>query len=88
MNVTDPFGVTNHYTTDSTSGQVTICQLSVGTYTVTEDPTGPATGGCSAAAYQTFVNGVAQPNAGTATFTQSTTDPATVLFVNRLICAG
>jgi hypothetical protein len=87
MNVTDPFGVTNHFTTDST-GQVTVCQLSVGTYTVTEDPTGNAPPGCVASPFQTFLNGVGQPAAGTVTFTWNTTDPVTVLFVNRLGCAG
>ncbi len=88
MNVTDPFGVTNHYTTDSISGQVVLGQLVVGTYTVTEDQSGPAPPGCGASAYQTFLNGVEQPTPGTVTFTWSTTDPVTIVFVNRVSCAG
>jgi hypothetical protein len=88
MSVTDPFGVTNHYTTDSTAGQVTVCQLSLGSYVVTEDPTGQAPPSCGASPYQTFLNGVLQPSAGTLSFTWSTTNPATVLFVNRVGCAG
>jgi hypothetical protein len=88
MNVTDPLGVTNHYTTDAVAGQVTVCQLSSGTYTVTEDGTGPAPPSCNASAYQTFLNGVLQPTAGTTTFTSNSTSPVTVLFVNRLGCIG
>jgi hypothetical protein len=88
MNVTDPFGVTNRYTTDSTAGQVTICQLSLGTYTVFEDVTGTAPPGCGASPFETFLNGVLQPAAGTATFTSNSTNPVTVLFVNMLGCVG
>jgi hypothetical protein len=88
MNVTDPSGVTTHYVTDSLAGQVTVCQLPVGTYTVKEDPTGPGPPFCTASPYQTFLNGVAQPSAGTATFSATTPDPITILFVNRLGCAG
>ncbi|HWZ30966.1 MAG TPA: hypothetical protein VNX18_06520 [Bryobacteraceae bacterium] len=90
MNVTDPFGVTNHFTTDST-GQVTVCQLSSGTYTVVEDPTGATPlSSCvlTAFPYQTFVNGVAQSMPGTAAFTWNSTNPVTVLFVNSLGCIG
>lgn len=88
MNVTDPLGITNHYITDSTAGQVTVCQLNLGTYTVTEDATGNAPPGCSAFPIQTFVNGVGQSAAGTATFTSTTTDQVTVLFVNQVGCSG
>jgi hypothetical protein len=88
MSVTDPFGVTNHFITDSTAGQVTVCQLNGGTYTVTEDSTGNTPPLCFASPFQTFVNGVGQPAAGTATFTTTTTDPVTVLMVNRLACLG
>lgn len=88
MNVTDPFGVTNHYVTDSISGQVTVCQLSLGTYTVTEDPTGPAPPTCGASPFQTFLNGVLQPSVGTVTFPWNSTNPVNVLFVNFLGCAG
>jgi hypothetical protein len=87
MNVTDPFGVTNHYTTDATSGQVTVCQLTIGSYVVTEDSTGATPPSCGASPYQTFINGVAQPAAGTALFTSTTADAITVLFVNSLGCA-
>jgi hypothetical protein len=90
MNVTDPFGVTNHYTTDSTAGQVTACLLTAGTYTVFEDQTGtvPNPSICSASPYQTFLNGVPQPVAGTVTFSSDATQPQTVLFVNLLGCVG
>ncbi len=88
ISVTDPFGVTNHYTTDAISGQVTLGQLVAGTYTVTEDSSGPAPQSCGASPYQTFLNGVEQPTAGRVTFTWSTTDPVTIVFVNRLSCAG
>jgi hypothetical protein len=89
MSVTDQFGVTNHYTTDATAGQVQICQLPVGPYTVTEDSSGPvSSAGCFASPYQTFLNGVEQPSPGTASFTSTTTDPVTVLFVNRVSCVG
>ncbi len=90
MNVTDPLGVTNHYVTDSTAGQVQICQLSVGTYTVTEDASGAAPPFCGASWHQTFLNGVDQgaSTPGTVTFTWSTTDPVTVLFVNQVSCVG
>jgi hypothetical protein len=88
MNVTDPSGVTTHYITDSTAGQTTVCQLNVGNYTVTEDPTGNAPPACAASPFQTFVNGVQQFTPGTAIFTWNSTDPVTVLFVNRLGCAG
>jgi hypothetical protein len=88
MNVTDPFGVKTHYVTDAQSGQVSLCQLPVGTYTVAEDPSGPAPPFCGASPYQTFLNGVAQPTPGTTTFTVTSTDPVTVRFVNFLGCAG
>ena len=67
--VTDPFGVTNNFTTDSTSGQVTACQLEGGTYTVAEELTirqpVPQPSSCSAFPLQTFLNGVLQPGTGT-----------------------
>jgi hypothetical protein len=88
MNVTDPLGVTNHYTTDSIAGQVSICQLSSGAYTVTEDPSAPAPPGCFGVPYQTFVNGALQPVSGTSTFTWNSASPVTVLFVNSLACVG
>jgi len=88
MNVTDPFGVTNHYITDATAGQVTVCQLSVGTYTVYEDSTGTAPPNCAAFPFQTFLNGSLQSGSGTTTFTWNSTNPVTVLFVNMLGCQG
>lgn len=88
MNVTDPFGVTTHNIMDAQSGQVSLCQLPVGTYTVAEDPKGSAPPFCGASPYQTFLNNVAEPTPGTTTFTVTSTDPVTVRFVNFLGCAG
>ena len=94
ISVTDPLGVTNHYTTDATSGQVTTCQLPSGTYTVTEDSTGPtpppATGTfcTNLGPSQTTMNGIFQTPAVTATFTQTSTAPVTVVFVNSIQCRG
>jgi len=92
MHVTDPFGVTNNFTTDSTSGQVTACQLEGGTYTVAEELTirqpVPQPSSCSAFPLQTFLNGVLQPGTGTTTFTWNSTDPVTVLFINQVGCSG
>ena len=88
MNVTDPTGVTNTYMTDATNGQVQICQLVAGTYTVTESATGVTPSACSATQYQAFLNGVSQPFTVKFTWdaTQSTT--TNVVFVNSLGCAG
>lgn len=86
ISVLDPLGVTNSYTTDTTSGQVTTCQLPLGTYTVTEDATGP-TGACFLIGpNQTTVNGIVQPTAGTATFAATSTSPVTVVFLNAIAC--
>jgi hypothetical protein len=94
MSVTDPSGVTNHFTTDAAAGQVTACQLSGGTYTVAEDSSGPVptatgcpAGGTFALPYQVFLNGVLQP-LGSITFTWNSAQPVTVVFVNQLLCAG
>jgi hypothetical protein len=40
ISVTDPLGVTNNYTTNSTDGTLSVCGLVAGMYTVTEDPQG------------------------------------------------
>jgi hypothetical protein len=94
MSVTDPSGVTNHFTTDAVAGQVTACQFSGGTYTVFEDSSGPvptgfgySAGGTFAIPYQVFLNGVQQP-LGSVTFTWNSAQPVTVVFVNQLVCAG
>jgi hypothetical protein len=71
MNVTDQFGATTHYVTDAQSGQVSVPQLPVGTYTVREDPSGPVPPGCVSPLFnpfQAFLNGVAQ-TPGPVTFT-------------------
>ena len=90
VHITDPLGVTNTYTTDSVSGSVVLNQLPGGTYTVTEDPAGgPAPSGCglhNPSPYQTLLNSVLQPTAGTTTFTWTTTSPVNVTFVNRIDC--
>lgn len=92
MNVTDPAGVTNTYMTDAISGQVLICQLSAGKYTVTESLTGVTPPGCSASGYQAFLNDILQPfnYPLTVTFTWDSTQSTTmtVRFVNSLGCAG
>lgn len=80
--------VHNHYTTDTT-GQITACQLTVGTYTVTEDTSGPSTQGGSCffnSPYQSMLNGVLQPAPGTVTFTSNSTAPVNVTFVNLFDC--
>ncbi len=84
--VTDPQGVTNTYTADST-GQFTVCQLGAGTYSVTEDidqnePTPP---GCFLTGRQATLNG--QLSSIPVTFTWSAGQSnMTVLFVNSLSC--
>jgi hypothetical protein len=92
ITVTDALGVANHYTTDSSTGSVTACQLSAGSYTVTQDSFDPATqtppvlGTCIyVSPYQTILNGVVQATAGTTTFSEST-QPANVTFVNKISC--
>jgi len=94
--VTDPAGVTNQHVTDNT-GQITICQLVAGAYSVTEDLTDPnqpapftppLPSNCvpQAAAY---LNGVPSSTIPV-TFTWNTSQPSptVVLFVNSLQCRG
>jgi len=86
ITVQDSLGVSNHYTTDS-SGQITLSQLPVGTYTITEDATGPTGDFCGFnGPFQTTLNGVAQPTPGTVTFSWSANDPVTITFVNSIGC--
>ncbi len=92
ITVTDALGVSNHYTTDSSTGHVMACQLSAGTYTVTADSFDPSTntppilGTCVyVSPYQTILNGVVQATPGTATFSEST-QSANVTFVNEVVC--
>lgn len=88
ITVTDGLGVTNRYTTDSTAGQITVCQLPAGSYTVVEDATGPVAPNCFVdGPLQTTVNGGIQPTAGTATFSWSSTQPVNVTFTNRIFCS-
>jgi hypothetical protein len=93
MSLTNSSGVVTQFTTDG-SGQVTTCQLPVGTYTVTEARSGPVpvATGCTADStipvpFQVFLNGASQP-LGSVTFTGISAQPTTVLFVNELVCAG
>jgi hypothetical protein len=93
MSLTNPSGAVTQFTTDG-SGQVTACQLPVGTYTVTEARSGPVptATGCTADStiaipYQIFLNGASQP-LGSVTFTGNSAQPMTVLFVNELVCEG
>jgi hypothetical protein len=89
MTVTEPSGVSNHYTTDTIAGQISVCQLSPGTYTVTEDSTAPLPPSVSTSAPSAFfLNGVSQlTNTLSVTFTWDPTQPSTmnVLFVNMLV---
>jgi len=92
MTVTDALGITNHYTTDSSTGQVMACQLSAGTYSVTPDSfdaiaqTPPIPAWCgSASPYQSALDGIVQPNSGTVTFSGST-QQVNVAFITQLAC--
>jgi hypothetical protein len=91
--VTDPLPVTNQHTT-GTNGQVTVCQLVTGTYTVVEDltdvnqpdPFNPnRLGGCSVVA-NASVNNANPVQSMSVTFTWNSTQPVTVSFVNALQC--
>ncbi len=97
--VTDPAGVTNQLTTDA-SGQISACQLVTGTYSVTEDladPTqpvlfpgpygAPPLYACPDTGADAYLNGTANPFIPV-TFTWTTTQPVTVLFVNYNLCIG
>ena len=73
--VTDPLGGTNNYSTDST-GQVQVCSLTPGTYTVTEDTQGMIVEGL-------FVNGISLSPNVSYTFNWAAGDMnPTVLFQN------
>jgi hypothetical protein len=91
MTVTDASGVSNAYTTDSTAGQVTVCQLAPGAYTVTEDSRAPLPPPFAVTfPSMFFLNGVSQPTSSLSiTFTWDSTQPSTmtVLFVNQLVMA-
>jgi hypothetical protein len=90
MTVTDGSGVSNYFTTDSTAGQVTVCQLPPGTYTVTEDSRAPLPPPFAVSFPNSFfLNGVSQPMTSpspSVVFSWDATQPATmtVLFVNLL----
>ena len=92
ITVTDALGISNHYTTDSSTGNVMACQLSAGTYTVTADSFDPTTNtppilsNCaSASPYQSVLNGVVQTAPETVTFSGST-QPVNVTFVTKVDC--
>jgi hypothetical protein len=93
--VTDPAGVTNHFTTDST-GQVMVCQLVAGTYSVTEDLTDvnqpppftpPLPFGCFVSATATL-NGAPSPIPVTFTWNAAQPSTMTVSLANALLCQG
>ncbi len=87
ITITDALGVTNQYTTDSSAGQVSLCQLPVGTYTVTENPTGPVTNSCYLdGPLQTTLNSVVQPGQSTVTFNWTSNAPVNVTFVTAIFC--
>jgi hypothetical protein len=87
ITITDALGVTNQYTTDSSSGQVNLCQLPVGTYTITENPIGPVTNSCYFdGALQTTLNGVVQSTLGTVSFNWNSNAPVNVTFVTAIFC--
>jgi hypothetical protein len=84
-------------TTGVNGSTATVCQLGAGTYTVTENTSGPAPSGCTGlppngtTTPQVFLN--ANPLAtgsATITFTWDATQPANILvsFVNALGCEG
>ena len=92
ITVTDALGISNHYTTDSSTGNVMACQLPAGTYIVTEDSFDPTTktppilSTCaSASPYQSVLNSVVQTTPGTVTFSGST-QAVNVTFINQLAC--
>ena len=91
MTVTDSSGFTVYRTTSSTDGKITLCQLSPGTYTVTEDATAPLPAPFIASIPSAFyLNGLSQPTSSlSVTFTWDSTLPSTmnVLFVNQLLVA-
>lgn len=93
--VTDPAGVTNQFTTDST-GQTTVCQLVSGAYSVTEDLsdvnqpapfTPPLLGGCFVSATATLNT---LPKSIPVMFTWDVSQPLTmtVSFTNALVCTN
>lgn len=87
INVTDSLGVTNRYTTDSAAGQVVLCQLPMGTYTVTEEGTGTMAPSCYLdAPLKVVLNGVIQPQPLSTTFTWNSGSPVNVTFVNAIYC--
>lgn len=87
MTVTDTFGVTNRYTTDDIHGEIQICQLPVGSYTVAEDPSGPLPAACDRSfPLKSTLNGVEQPAADTVPFGWTSSSPVTIVFVNQLVC--
>ena len=74
FDVTDPTGVVDSYFTDLT-GQVKVCGLAPGAYTVAEDP--------YATTYSLTVNGVSQPPSTIYAFTWKDKQPdPVILFVN------
>lgn len=88
MTVTDQSGVSNHYTTDSTFGQVMVCQLEPGSYTVTEDSSAPLPASYFSTVPTILLNNVVESTGSrTVAFTWDPTQPnsMTVLFVNFLI---
>jgi len=99
MSVIDPTGsqVGGINTTDTSGNTATVCQLGSGTYTITENATGPVPVVCSpqqpdgATTPQVLLNGSPIGTGSTTiTFTWDASQPAniTVVFVNGLDCAS
>lgn len=100
MTVKDASGVENYHITDAVNGEVQLCQLPIGDYTVTEDTIGPLPPSyqglvCLAPLYLITLNGELQPPPNpipspwtTIKFTWTTTSPATLVFVNKISCIG
>jgi len=81
ITVIDPLGVANTYFTDNT-GQVQVCGLAAGTYTVSESVSGTAVMGLN-------VNGVSVPPDSVYSFTWTAGKPDTlIMFQNVILIVG
>lgn len=81
MYVTDPLAATNNYYTGD-DGQVQVCGLAPGQYTVTEDMPFPF------AVFELIVNGVSLPAESTYSFTWDPSKPEPVIIFRNFIDGG
>jgi hypothetical protein len=82
ITVTDPTGGSNTYYTD-VNGNLSVCSLAAGTYTVSESQTGPD--GSAYDVFGLFFDGISLPLQPSYTFTWSAGQPApVVVFQNEL----